>query len=144
MLVGVALQTMSAAALNIPATSRCTRRGFGFVATAGFVQAARADDEDVLASFLADEPPAPAVPAPAAPAPAAPEPAATSITYERLKELLVDCRDGEVCKVQKVVFTVESGETGDAVMVDGSRLPISGIPEENPTNDSSPAKLVAK
>ena len=127
------LHAVSAAALKILAINQCTRRGFaGVIATAAFVQSAGADDEDVLASFLAAEPPHD------------PEPAATSITYERLKQLLTNCRDGEACKVQKVVFTVESGETGDALMVDGSRLAISGIPEENPTNDSSPAKLVAK
>ena len=46
--------------------------------------------------------------------------------------------------LEKVVFTVESGETGDAVFKSGARLPITGIPEDNPTNDSSPYKLVAK
>ena len=33
---------------------------------------------------------------------------------------------------------------GDALFKDGTRLPITGIPEDNPTNDSSPYKLVAK
>ena len=70
--------------------------------------------------------------------------APTSISYEELKQLLIDCREGDVCTIEKVVFTVESGEQGDALFKDGTRLPITGIPEDNPTNDSSPYKLVAK
>lgn len=70
--------------------------------------------------------------------------AATSISYVDIQKLLNDCRDGDACALEKVVFTVESGETGDAVFKSGARLPITGIPEDNPTNDSSPYKLVAK
>ena len=70
----------------------------------------------------------------------------TTMTYDELCQLLVQCRDGgtDACPVAKVAFATASGEAADAVLKDGSRLAILGIPAENPSNDSSPYKLVAK
>jgi hypothetical protein len=69
--------------------------------------------------------------------------AADSITYEELGLELRACRDGLECRVEKVVFTITSGETGDAIM-GGVARPILGIPKDDPNNDSSPYKLAAK
>ena len=74
------------------------------------------------------------------PAHAADEP----ITYAALGDELIACRETGVCRVTGVKFTVESGEQGDALFVDGTRRPIIGIPVDDPNSDSSPYKLVAK
>ena len=92
----------------------------------------RADDES---------PPAVEAVAPALPPP---PPARTSITYPELTALLIECKDGDECAIQSVAFTSANGETGDAIFVSGERVPILGIPEDNPSNDSSPLKLAAK
>ena len=87
------------------------------------------------------------VPAPAAPAPETSTPLptdATEMSYDKLKKLLIDCKDPDLCIVQKVAFQSASGEQADVILKSGERLTVIGIPEENPSNDSSPAKLVAK
>jgi hypothetical protein len=68
----------------------------------------------------------------------------TSMSYPELVQMLNDCKDNGVCEVESVRFTVASGETGNVTLKSGETLPITGIPEENPTNDSSPARLIAK
>jgi hypothetical protein len=72
------------------------------------------------------------------------EEAPTSIAYADLVRELKTCRDGAICRVSKVAFTTASGETGDAILANGARLPIVGIPVDDPSSDSSPYKLVAK
>ena len=76
------------------------------------------------------------------PAPAVP--ARTTITYAEMKGLLIECKDGDECTIKSVAFTSANGETADAILTSGERLPIIGIPEDNPSNDSSPLQLAAK
>ncbi|KAL1512221.1 hypothetical protein AB1Y20_005484 [Prymnesium parvum] len=81
-----------------------------------------------------------------APPPAPPKPARPAeISYLDLKALLNQCIDGssDVCKVDRVDFDDAVGETATA-LVEGQSLRVLGIPEDNPNNDSSPYKLVAK
>ena len=66
------------------------------------------------------------------------------ITYGALSDELIKCRETGVCSVERVRFTVESGEQGEAIYSDGARRPIIGIPADDPNSDSSPYKLVAK
>ena len=80
-----------------------------------------------------------------APLPPPPPPMkATDISYEELKVKLIECKDPELCTVERVAFLSAKGEEADVVLKSGERLPIIGIPQENPSNDSSPAKLIAK
>ena len=140
----------AANALRLASPVTMSRRGIGaaFLSLGTLPQrpvSALADD-GMEEAPAASQPPEAAVPTAAAPPEVAappPPPAATSITYDALAELLSQCRNGQ-CNVSKVAFTSTNGETGDAIFTDGSRLPILGIPEDNPTNDSSPYKLMAK
>ena len=80
-----------------------------------------------------------------APLPPPPPPMkASDISYEALKVRLIECKDPELCTVERVAFLSANGEEADVVLKSGERLPIIGIPQENPSNDSSPAKLIAK
>jgi hypothetical protein len=70
---------------------------------------------------------------------------ANDISYDDLRSLLRACRESpSACSVERVVFTSPNGETGTALLNTGQQLPITGIPPESPTSDSSPARLVAK
>ena len=86
----------------------------------------------------------PPSPPPAPPPPPPPPSPPTSITYSAVKELLLECKDSDECKVTEVAFTSSNGESADIILSSGLRLPILGIPPDNPTNDSSPLKLAAK
>jgi len=79
----------------------------------------------------------------ATPVPAAAAPVKTELSYIELKALLKDCQDGNNCRVSKVDFMDSLGESGIAY-VDGAPLDINGIPKDDPSNDSSPYKLMAK
>ena len=68
----------------------------------------------------------------------------TSISYQEVTKLLIQCKEELTCPVGSVAFTSASGETADVMLASGKRLGITGIPVENPNNDSSPYKLVAK
>lgn len=132
----------SASALRLSdpaAAARLTRRsllaGVPAATTMAFALGASADEATAVDGAAVDG----AAAAPPA-APAAP----TSVTYDELKKLLIQCKDEGVCKVEKVAFTEASGESADAIFVDGSRVPVIGIPKDDPGTDSSPYKLVAK
>ena len=99
-----------------------------------------ADGEGLAPITPPDIPAEPAIPAPPAPlpppAPPAP-PAKVDIAYTELKQLLNQCIDGSsaVCLVERVDFDDAMGETG-TVVVEGQRLKILDIPEDNSNNDS--------
>jgi len=163
-LVGLLLSCFSTTeALRLQPAAASTRRSFAqssfaFASLAGLPLAAAAEadpiaelKEQIRALKEAKEQQAAAavapVPAPAAPAPETSTPLptdATEMSYDKLKKLLIDCKDPDLCIVQKVAFQSASGEQADVILKSGERLTVIGIPEENPSNDSSPAKLVAK
>jgi len=99
-----------------------------------------ADEE--LPSTTATAPAESAAPAPAADDSTA-KPAPTELSYIELKALLKDCQDGAPCRVSKVDFMDALGESGIAY-VDAVPLTINDIPKDDPSNDSSPYKLMAK
>ena len=121
----------SAAALQFPVTAAVSRRGVvqGIALAAALPRlAASADDDAALAPLPPQPPPM----------------EASDISYEALKVRLIECKDPELCTVERVAFLSANGEEADVVLKSGERLPIIGIPQENPSNDSSPAKLIAK
>ena len=55
------------------------------------------------------------------------------ITYPALTQKIKECMSG-ACEIEKVEFTSSNGDAGFAI-VRGRRLPIRGIPAENPNSD---------
>ena len=53
--------------------------------------------------------------------------------YPALTQKIKECMSG-ACEIEKVEFTSSNGDAGFAI-VRGRRLPIRGIPAENPNSD---------
>lgn len=82
------------------------------------------------------------VPAPESTPPPASKP--SDMTYEELKSRLIECKNSEFCMIEKVAFRSASGDQAVVIFKSGETLPVIGIPAEDPSSDSSPARLVAR
>lgn len=148
-LLAAALQLSSALQVGLLKNAQITRRSLvlslpalSVVPSASLALEAISDPEVAISTTVTSVAEPPVAEPPVAEVPAVRR---TSISYEDLSRLLVDCKDSDdVCNVERVAFTVASGESGDVFFTNGDRVPITGIPQENPNNDSSPYKLIAK
>ena len=74
--------------------------------------------------------------------PPPPPPPPKEIEYSELVSRLSTCRETGVCDVERVDF--KSAKAEAAVLIGGSERTVLNLPIEDPSNDSSPLKLVAR
>lgn len=72
-----------------------------------------------------------------------PPPPPTTIDYSELVTQLKGCRASGVCSVERVDFLSASGDSAVAYIRGAERV-VLNLPVDDPTNDSSPLRLVAQ